>query len=836
MWVVIARSIILGWDHAARTNIHPTLSSSVRFLALSFFRFLSPRTTSLLHYTGMATVWKRTGVSSGSGHSSGSIASPFVTLARCDSSIIKIEYIADSKRIAVASKSPRVTLFEKGTDGKPADWFTGHNVPVVNLVHLRQDIVASLDRKGFLVVWKSSSLGTEGIVASIQIEGIRHDSLTKCDSQHLAAQTDKGRLRVFNISYGENENTVITRLSHELKTSDNTTVNNTIVHRTKLFVASDMYVDIWNFHTGEKIGRFEEAVDHFCCSDKFIFIAKRSKITVRENAGNFAVVQKHDIKKIIKYTGNNSLLMAFINNDLFVVKAPEKGMMLVSMESWTVIGQLQPAICGKTNMPLDELTTGTILFDGKLCLGFSKGHCVIYKITSMLNKSKKNSIPLPLDISIPRSNKSKRIAEETRTRTVRKITRRKLNLDEIDITQPKAKKRKLSMVALEKEMKFELELQNRQLAVQLTEMKEKMKEAIHEIKSAIQQAGVEGVKDASQKQSVISEELQKDKEKDTEIDKLKELISSIQMSVQKLQQKKPDTKYIVMKTKLHELISEITRLQSHEATKAKDMNDIKNYVVHLEKNIQAELGLELKRANDSLQEQNAELEKCKLNLDMLFTDMDGIKSANSINYDEKLDNLSKNAVEMRMKLDKLAEINDMQRSEGNKMKSELDFLSKEMENRKLANLNTEASVEETNKKIMELAQQELELRNELIEVNKGLYLLRSEVEQEKEGELNKNDENYKAPNSNIVEDVRTLRNQVAQMINANPNINSTVAAEHLDKLKPKEGKERAVHKDKFMEKIEGLKKDMEDMEIVVSELLYNVSAIEVAESAKFSTN
>jgi len=181
-----------------------------------------------------------------------------------------------------------------------------------------------------------------------------------------------------------------------------------------------------------------------------------------------------------------------------------------------------------------------------------------------------------------------------------------------------------------------------------------MKEAIHEIKSAIQQAGVEGVKDASQKQSVISEELQKDKEKDTEIDKLKELISSIQMSVQKLQQKKPDTKYIVMKTKLHELISEITRLQSHEATKAKDMNDIKNYVVHLEKNIQAELGLELKRANDSLQEQNAELEKCKLNLDMLFTDMDGIKSANSINYDEKLDNLSKNAVEMRMKLDKLA--------------------------------------------------------------------------------------------------------------------------------------------------------------------------------------
>jgi len=79
-------------------------------------------------------------------------------------------------------------------------------------------------------------------------------------------------------------------------------------------------------------------------------------------------------------------------------------------------------------------------------------------------------------------------------------------------------------------------------------------------------------------------------------------------------------------------------------------------------------------------------------------------------------------------------------------------------------------------------------------------------------------------------------NQVAQMINANPNINSTVAAEHLDKLKPKEGKERAVHKDKFMEKIEGLKKDMEDMEIVVSELLYNVSAIEVAESAKFSTN
>lgn len=130
-----------------------------------------------------------------SSSSSANVVEPHVILNQGDSFVIKIVSVVSSGRIFVGSK------FSRNTDGKPVGSFEKHTGNLVGLVHMRADLLAFLDIERPLFIWNSSTAETEGILKKFQIPGICRDIFTKSRSEHLAVQTDVGKLQILVIKH-----------------------------------------------------------------------------------------------------------------------------------------------------------------------------------------------------------------------------------------------------------------------------------------------------------------------------------------------------------------------------------------------------------------------------------------------------------------------------------------------------------------------------------------------------------------------------------------------------------------------------------------------------------
>lgn len=90
-----------------------------------------------------------------------------------------------------------------------------------------------------------------------------------------------------------------------------------------------------------------------------------------------------------------------------------------------------------------------MLFDGKLCLEFSTGHCVIYKIWNIRSNSKKLLAVQPIN-------------------SLQKDQPYKFHRDDVIVRQ-EPKNRRLTVASLEKELKLELEDQKHKTTLLIEE-------------------------------------------------------------------------------------------------------------------------------------------------------------------------------------------------------------------------------------------------------------------------------------------------------------------------------------------------------------------------------
>jgi len=112
--------------------------------------------------------------------------------------IVRVSY---RDLIVVYTYSRSVYVYENDTQGEPIRTFTEHKDKINGVVHLCDDIVASVDDAGILLTWSATA---GNIIDNLKISEKGCWSITKAGATRILVGTEKGEIIVVQHESGKN--------------------------------------------------------------------------------------------------------------------------------------------------------------------------------------------------------------------------------------------------------------------------------------------------------------------------------------------------------------------------------------------------------------------------------------------------------------------------------------------------------------------------------------------------------------------------------------------------------------------------------------------------------
>lgn len=281
----------------------------------------------------------------------------------------RITCIPTHELIAVAALEG-VYIHEYYTEGEPVRVFGEHKKEVKGVVHLSDDILASVDDDGMLLTWRA---GTGAVLDQLKVCDSPCESITKASATQILVGT------------GQGEVILIARANGGIRTMNKRCILaiTEIIYGYDISANDDVYaavalsnMQIWNYSTGQRIHSIEHEDVRFCCgavSDGLAVTGTMDcKIYVHQIRHQYNLLRTIDFRSFYQFRNADTWICAitFLNNDVVMVTSYE-AIFFVSLESGQCISHCE----------LDTenwLFQTTVLSDGRICVGGEGGYCSIF--------------------------------------------------------------------------------------------------------------------------------------------------------------------------------------------------------------------------------------------------------------------------------------------------------------------------------------------------------------------------------------------------------------------------------------------------------------------------
>lgn len=296
---------------------------------------------------------------------------PEVTLNCGEKRVNGIACVLNHELIAVSTWDG-VFIFEYTTQGEPICIFNEHDRDVCGLVHLCDDMVASLDDEGILLTWKTT---TGAVQDQLQVSKNTCHCITKASETEVLVGTSDGEVIIVGHTNG-NKLTVKARCAGGGRTGR---IYNISAYNDIFVVAEKSNVEVWKCSSGKRLHAIEHA--EICCaavSDELMVLGgwRDTILYVHRVQDNYNLLRSidlrnfHDFENVVNWNIDRSI--TFISADILMVTEGSAGIFFVSLESGECISH-----CQLENS--NGLYEGTVLSDGRLCFGGRDGYCAVFK-------------------------------------------------------------------------------------------------------------------------------------------------------------------------------------------------------------------------------------------------------------------------------------------------------------------------------------------------------------------------------------------------------------------------------------------------------------------------
>lgn len=301
------------------------------------------------------------------------ILSPEVKLKCGNGCVTGIACVSSHELIAVATWQ-NVNIYGYTILGEPSRVFEEHTGKVSGLMHLCDDVLASVDTDGMLLTWEATS---GAVLDQLKVSNRRCTSIAKASTTDILVGTLDGEIVIV-----ENSNGKKLGVKKQCTSGKNIRIYD-ISACNGIFVAAlgPYGIEVYNEVNGELSHSILNGNGPSTCvagSDDFIVMGYRDeKICVYGIRDGYNLLRTIELSKFhgdrsIKSRGVTIQNICFLNVGIVMVTTNDDGIYFVSVKSGECISHCNT----KSSATLYETA---VLSDGHVCIGGPDGYCAVFK-------------------------------------------------------------------------------------------------------------------------------------------------------------------------------------------------------------------------------------------------------------------------------------------------------------------------------------------------------------------------------------------------------------------------------------------------------------------------
>jgi len=295
--------------------------------------------------------------------------SPLVALKFIEYGVNGIACIPEHDLVTLFTYS-KVYIFSYETKGEPLRVFRKHEKKISALVHLWDDILASVDQSGFLVTWRAGSCA---VLDELQISEDMNWTITKASSTHLLVGTNRGE--IISVRHHNGRNLAV---ENRVKVNRLKWINGMAAYNDICVVVGKKNGQILNNSTGNILHNFQhnknERISALAVSQNFIVTGGREgQIYVREIGDGYELLRTVNLWDFYNSDGLLHIVhLTFLSADIVMVVTYGAGLFFVSIESGICISHFKLK-CSK------GMFRAAVLSDGRICVGGIDKYAFIFQ-------------------------------------------------------------------------------------------------------------------------------------------------------------------------------------------------------------------------------------------------------------------------------------------------------------------------------------------------------------------------------------------------------------------------------------------------------------------------
>ena len=298
-----------------------------------------------------------------------------VTLECGNRGVRAIACVSTHELIAVATyRSNEVKIFGYNNQGESNRVFLEHKRGVTGLVHVCDDVLASVDKDGMLLTWRAT---TGVLLDQLKVSNKPCWCIAKASTSRMLVGTADGQIVIVEHSNGTKlQDKKRCTSAKERSTWDIRACNG-------IFVAVvGGNVQVWNESSGELLHSIENnPVQCVAVSDDFIVTGDgATNLYIHRIRDEYNLQRKIELRRLNQmHIWDRITHICFLNKEIVIVTMANSHILFVSVESGQCISHCI-SHCKKENSDASkELVEMAVLSDGRVCIGRRGGYCSILK-------------------------------------------------------------------------------------------------------------------------------------------------------------------------------------------------------------------------------------------------------------------------------------------------------------------------------------------------------------------------------------------------------------------------------------------------------------------------
>lgn len=285
---------------------------------------------------------------------------PEVILQYGDTVVRRIAYVPHYELIAVCA-SKEVYIYDISTAGEPIRVLRDHKHIFIRVIHLTDDILATVSFGGTLMTWRA---GTGAMLDQLNVS---KDSceITKSSETEIIVGTSRGEIIIAGHDNGNN-----LRVKKRCTREDKNFIWDISAYGDLFVVAGVSNVGIWQVSNGENLHSIKRnMITSVAISANFIVLgASEGNIYVHDVRDGYTLLKTIDLPDYRRTISH----ISFLNADI-IMATTNVGISFVSLKSgqWT------------SHLRVEKFGIGwcaSVLRDGRICASARTGYCALFQV------------------------------------------------------------------------------------------------------------------------------------------------------------------------------------------------------------------------------------------------------------------------------------------------------------------------------------------------------------------------------------------------------------------------------------------------------------------------